>query len=244
MHRLHAYGRAGSLTVAGALALGLVVAACGGSSATPTPAPTVVPTAAAPSPSPAPVASAPAATLGPVSSPVASVPAASGPAGSPGASPAPTPPDLGVSPDRTLPPGQVLWPTSVIDATIALAAADNEFKKAAGDWTTGAEAKDMDLLLAAAQGMSYLADRSMANAQRLADFPELATVGKDLVDVFSVLRVAGQQVNDTAVAGDTPGFEAAVADLAAAMAAYGTAREPMIDAAELALVMRRGLLVK
>src|SRR5207253_566492 len=83
--------------------------------------------------------------------------------------------DLGVSADRTLPPGMKFWPTSVIDATIALAAVDNELKKAAGDWTAGAQSKDMELLLAAAQGMAYLAGQSMPNAQRLADFPDLAT---------------------------------------------------------------------
>jgi hypothetical protein len=69
-------------------------------------------------------------------------------------------------------------------------------------------------------------------------------VGQDLVDVFTVISASGKKVADTASAGDTAGFESAIKDLSAGMAAYATARKPMIDAAELALVMRRGLLVK
>ena len=136
------------------------------------------------------------------------------------------------------------WPTSVIDATISLAAADNEFKKAAGDWTAGAEAKDMTLCWLRPRGCPTSRTSPWSTRSAWRTSPSSRTVGADLVDVFTVLKAAGQQVNDTAIAGDTPGFEAAVKDLSAGMAAYGTAREPMIDAAELALVMRRGLLVK
>jgi hypothetical protein len=132
----------------------------------------------------------------------------------------------------------------VVSATIALAAADKEFQEAVVDWQTGGTTQDMDLLLAAAQGMSYLADRSLANAQRLVDFPELTTVGADLVAAFTTVNAAGQAVSDTALAGDAAGFEAAVTELGAGMAAYAEARGPMIEAAELALVMRRGMLVK
>jgi hypothetical protein len=149
-----------------------------------------------------------------------------------------------VSPDRTLPPGQEQWPTSVVSATIALAAADKEFQEAVVDWQTAGASQDMDLLLAAAQGMAFLADQSTVNAQRLVDFPELTTVGQDLIAAFTSVRAAGQAVSDTALAGDAAGFEAAVKDLGAGMAAYAEARGPMIEAAELALIMRRGMLVK
>jgi hypothetical protein len=76
------------------------------------------------------------------------------------------------------------------------------------------------------------------------DFPELTTVGQDLIAAFTSVKAAGQAVSDTALAGDAAGFEAAVKDLGAGMAAYAEARGPMIEAAELALIMRRGMLVK
>ena len=245
-----------------------VLAACGGGSATPTPvsvatpapstAVSTAPSAMAPSPGPTPSASAApsaAPSLPASSAPASSAPASAAPSAAPslpvpstpagpGASAAPTDPDLGVTPDRTLPPGMDDWPPSVVNATIALAAVDNEIKEASGDWAQGAQAQDMELLLSAAQGMAYLAGESIANAERLAAFPETQAVGAQLVDAYRAIQAAGSAVADAMLAGDGTAVQAAIVELQGAMEAYGTARPALIERAELALVMRRGLLVK
>jgi len=252
------------MAVAAALVGAVLLAGCGGGSATPTPAPVatpapsvavVRPSASVPrpvttSPVPRPVTTSPApsdavATPAPsaASSAVPSLPASSADA-STAPSAAPTDPDLGVTPDRTLPPGMDNWPPSVVNATIALAAVDNEIKKASADWAQGAQSQDMELLLAAAQGMAYLAGESIANAERLAAFPETQAVGAQLVEVLAAIEAAGGSLADAMLAGDGAAVQAAIPALQVAMEGYGAARPALIERAELALVMRRGLLVK
>ena len=220
--------RAIALAIAGAL----VLAACGSTGATPTPAPVGSPSFA-PDPSLA-------TTPGASGSPAASVAASA----SPSSSAAPTDGIVGLNPDRTIPPGMPTWPPSVVNATIALAAVDNEFRKATLDFGAGAQSQDMELLLAAAEGMGFLADQSLPNAERLVNFSETEAVGMELVAAFTRVRAAATATVEALTSGDGAAAGAAMTELAGAMQAYGVARPGLIDRAELALVMRRGMLVK
>lgn len=226
------------MSVALAITGVVVLAACGGTGATPTPRPVSSPSIApAPTVAPAPsVAAPPVASAAPAASMAASA--------APSPSVAPTDGIIGLNPDRTIPPGMPTWPPSVVNATIALAAVDNEFRKATLDFGAGAQSQDMELLLAAAQGMGFLADQSLPNAERLTTFSETEAVGVELVAAFTQVRAAATATVEALTSGDGAATEAALTELAGAMQAYGEVRPGLIDRAELALVMRRGMLVK
>ena len=222
-------------TVAALIAMAVLVA-CSGPGATPTPSvtptpvltpsavPTVAPTAAQPS------------TPGAVLSPAASAlpTAAADPSESP----------MGFNPDRTVPPGMQQWPESVVNATVALAATDNELRKAAADFAVGAREQDVELLVTAAQGMAFLARESIANAERLGTWVDTQAVSALLIPVYQELDLQGSAFADAALAGDAAGVESAAIGLGTAMESYGAVRDQLLDRAELALVMRRGLLVR
>jgi hypothetical protein len=234
-------GRAGP--VLASLALGLV-AACG-----------QVGTAQAPSATPAPSATAwsggslppsgepaPSAFPAPSGSPVPS--GSPAPNGSPGAS-FTLPPSLrSFDPTRTLPPGVKTWPASVIDAAISLAVLDNEIKKAGADLIVGTDNEDLRTILGAADGLAQLAVDTIPDAEKLTTWDDTRAVGESYLPVLADVRDAAEAIGTSLRAGDTDAFVAALPDLTAAMDAYETIRGPMLDVAEMALTMRRGLLLR
>jgi hypothetical protein len=220
------------------LAVGLagivVLAGCsaGAASPTATPSPTMV---------------------APMSAPGSADPAQSAPpAGSadPSASGSPAPSLIaspGVSqanPDRTLPPDMAMWPTSVINATLALGALDNEIKRAGADLVVASQEGDLELLLGASRGLADLARQSVPNAERLTTYPDTEAVGTSYIPVLHAIDSAASGLGDGLLAGDSEAVERASIELAAAIRQYETVRPALVDAVDLALIMRRGLLVK
>ena len=212
-----------------------LLAACSGSTSTPTAAPpaSVPPTLSA-TPSPASVP----ATLS------ATTPPAGGPASSPVASGLPTPvPSLALfDPTRTLDPSAQQWPTSVIDAAIALAVLDNGIKQAGADLTTAAQQEDMVLFLGAATGLARIVEQAMVSAQRLADFEATKQVGESYLPVLTSLDTAASSLAAALRTGDGAGVQSSMVSLGATLDGYLGVREGMVVVADQALLMQRGLL--
>ncbi len=187
----------------------------------------------------------------PTSAPPASVPAmlsvttppASGPASSPVASGLRTPvASLALSdPTRTLDPSAQLWPTSVIDAAIALAVFDNGVKEAGTDLTTAAQQEDMDLFLGSATGLATIVAQATLSAQRLADFETTRQVGESYLPVLASLGAAAGSLADALRSGNGAGVQSSAVQLASALEAYRGVREVMVAVADQALLMQRGL---
>jgi hypothetical protein len=150
------------------------------------------------------------------------------------------------APERTgaPPPEVVLWPVSVIDATISLAALDNEVKRAGADLIVGSQRQDVELMLGAAFGLARIARESIPNAERLTTYPVTADVGRRYVPVLARIDSAATLLGQALLDADPDGVEAASGYVAAAMAAYGEVRPDLVELADIALTMRRGLLVK
>jgi len=228
-----------------ALLAAFVLGACGGAKATPTPAVTPAP-AASPSavPSLEPTATSAGGNVPPSAAPST---AASSPAGSgaPGASPSASAglPDFG-NPDRTLPPGMRTWPTSVIDATIALAAADNEFRKAQADLSQAAQTNDSVLMLSALDGTADLAAQALPNAQKLTTWVDTQTVGQQLVVSYTAFQQSALAAATALRGNDNAAFASAIGELKTAIEDYGAARSGLVNLTDLALIMRKGLLLK
>ena len=148
------------------------------------------------------------------------------------------------NPDRTLPPGMEPWPESIINATISLAALDNEIKRAGADLIVATDTQDLALMLGAAHGLAAITEQSLPNAERLITYPVTQSVGEAYVPILSAITLASTALADALTRGDGPAVVSTSQDLAAALQAYGLARASLIDLADLALVMRRGMLVK
>jgi hypothetical protein len=148
-----------------------------------------------------------------------------GPAGSPGAG-------------ASLPPGTVTWPLDVIDATIALAALDNEVKKAGTDLVTAADKEDLALMRNAATGLRDLASQSLPNARRLTRWRDTATAGTAYVDVLGKIQHASDQLVTAINKGDAAGIATSAQDVGAAIEQYRSVRSQIVDLANKAIQMR------
>jgi hypothetical protein len=170
------------------------------------------------------------------------------PSAGPGASPAGSGsgatvgPDVSVGPGASLSPGAVTWPLDIIDGTIALAALDNEVKKAGTDLITAANQKDLQLMLAAAGGLSDLASQGLPSAQRLTTWPATQAAGTAYVDVLGKVKTAADQLAAAIRKGDAAGITSGAQALGTSIEQYRGVRGQIVELVNQALTMRRLLL--
>jgi hypothetical protein len=144
--------------------------------------------------------------------------------------------------DVSLPPGTVVWPLDVIDATIALAALDNEIKKAGTDLQTAAAKEDLKLLLSASTGLRNLAAQSLPNARTLTKWPDTTAAGNAYVDVLGKIESSAGQLATAITKGDAPGIATGAQAVAGSIEQYRGVRGQIVDLANKAIEMRRLLL--
>lgn len=139
-------------------------------------------------------------------------------------------------------PNTQIWPTDVISATIALAAMDNEVKKAGDDLTKAADTADLVLLLGAAEGLAKLAGDSIPNARILIGWADTKAVGDAYLPALTAIQVSAQGLA-TAVRGNDPaGVTSNSQSLGQAIGLYAKARPLIVDVADKALEMQKHLL--
>jgi hypothetical protein len=132
----------------------------------------------------------------------------------------------------------------VISATIALAALDNEIKLAGADLIVAAQQQDMRLFLGASEGLATLARESIPNAQRLLVWDDTRAVGQAYLPVLCAMENAATALAEGLRAGDGEAVTASSGLLAAVIEEYRAIRADLVRLAEIALIMKRGQLVR
>jgi len=155
------------------------------------------------------------------------------PSGSPGSSATPDPSGPVAKP--------TFWPTTTIEATIALGAADGEIWKAGVDLRLAADTEDVEAMWGAADGLVTLLDGILPNVPRLQAYDHLAPLGDQLERAYGALRAGAALVRDSITGGDPAGVVSGFEQLAVAMQLYGDARQGLSDAAGQAIFMKRTL---
>jgi hypothetical protein len=148
-----------------------------------------------------------------------------------------------VGPGLTLGPDATIWPLDIIDGTIALAAMDNEIKKAGQDLITAADTQDLVMMLGAAQGLSDLATQGLASAQRLSTWQSTQAVGKSYLDVLTSIKTAADRLATAIQQQDAAGIGSSAQALGLAIETYRGVRGQIVELANFALTMRH-MLVK
>ncbi len=119
------------------------------------------------------------------------------------------------------------WPSGVVTAVIALAAADAELASAGGDLIAAANTSDLELMLGAAIGLAALVDANRPNAEVLAAYEPFAELGAAYLRAFDLLGGGAAALSEAITTGDAEGIIEGSRTIAAGVAAYGEVREPM-----------------
>ena len=133
------------------------------------------------------------------------------------------------------------WPTSTIEGTIALGAADAEIWKAGVDLRKAAETDDLELMWGAADGLAILLEGITPNVPRLQAYPATKDLGDGLETSYAGLLEAAVQIRDSITAGDSDAVVAGFTKLTAAIELYADQRQALSEAATQAIFMKRVL---
>jgi len=133
------------------------------------------------------------------------------------------------------------WPTSTIEGTIALGAADAEIWKAGVDLRKAAETEDLALMLGAADGLATLLEGITPNVPRLQAYPATKDLGDGLETSYAGLLGGAVQIRDSLTGGDSNGLIAGFTKLTAAIELYADQRQALSEAATQAIFMKRTL---
>ena len=136
-----------------------------------------------------------------------------------------------------------MWPTDIIDATIALGALDNQVKLAGADLAAGVSEQDLGRVLGATDGLADLMTQALPDAQKLTTWADTKEAGTAYGPVLAAIGTAATQVSAALREGDTETFVAGMQDLSTALQQYEMVRAPMVDLVDQALLMRH-MLVK
>jgi hypothetical protein len=209
-----------------AVALALVVAACGtsnvGSASPAGPAGASAGSGASAGPSLSPAASL---VAGAPSCPVLG-PAAPTVSPAPGASQGPTP-----SPPH--------WPGTTVLAVIALGAADGEIQKAGDDLQAAANAQDLKAMWGAADGLAKMIDALMPNIDRLELYCGTQAAASVYRKAFPELSAGAKQLRDAITSGNANGIVAGSQAIAQGLEDYGPVRIVIGGLVEQAIVQQR-----
>jgi len=155
-------------------------------------------------------------------------------------SPSPSGPD-GTAPEATPGPKATPWPSSVIEAVLALAAADAELWKAGADIARAADAKDVKAMWGAADGTVKLIDGLMLNVAALEAYPHTQPFGAAYRASFPVMLEGATQLRDSITAGDAKGVVTGSQRLAQGISLYANVRSMLDSYVKEAMTMKKTL---
>ena len=140
-----------------------------------------------------------------------------------GGSTTPTPvPSAGAS--STPGPKATPWPALVIESVVALGVADAEIWKGGADIAKAADAKDVEAMWGAADGLAKLLEELMPSIEALEAYPHTADLGAAYRAAFPVMLEGAEQIRDSITAGDSAGVVAGSQRLAQGVRLYGEVR--------------------
>ncbi|TAL08901.1 MAG: hypothetical protein EPO00_06595 [Chloroflexota bacterium] len=156
------------------------------------------------------------------------------------------PPSTAASPSAAgsgLPtPKPTFWPTGVVEATIALGAADGDFTKMANDVVGAVDSNDaVKVLQVMSDALTFLKG-NQKNVPRLQDYPATKVVGDELAAAYAQMIEGAQAVIDGMNAGDTEAVQAGFVTFFAGNKAYVAISPRLGDLADQAIFMKRQLL--
>jgi hypothetical protein len=116
------------------------------------------------------------------------------------------------------------WPALVIESVVALGVADAEIWKGGADIARAADAKDVEAMWGAADGLAKLLEELMPSLDALEAYPHTAELGAAYRAAFPVMLEGAEQIRDSITAGDSAGVVAGSQRLAEGVRLYGEVR--------------------
>ncbi len=160
--------------------------------------------------------------------------------GGPTASGVPSPSSSGAAVGSPVPEATP-WPSNVVEGVVALGVAAAELWKAGADIARAADAKDVEAMWGAADGLVNLIDSLMPNIEALEGYPHTAELGAAYRASLPVLLEGATQIRDSITAGDPAGVVAGSQKLSEGIVLYGKVRAMLQPFINDALKMKRSL---
>jgi len=133
------------------------------------------------------------------------------------------------------------WPANVVDSVLALAAADTELWKAGADIAKAANAKDVEAMWGAADGMVKLITAMMPDVGNLEAYPYTAELGAKYRAALEPMLAGATQLRDSITAGDAAGVVAGSKQIGAGITLYADVRKILQAYVDQALTMKKNL---
>ena len=173
---------------------------------------------------------------------VAGLVAACAPSSSATVTPASTPgPDASGS--RSPGPKPTAWPTTTIEATIALGAAHNDFDEMVNDIGTAVDAGDPALVALAMDDALEFLEGNQTNIPRLQAYPHTKPTGDRLEVTYAGMIDGLRMVKAGLAAGDGDAVEEGFRIFSAANTEYLSVAPELVELATQAIFMKRILLL-
>lgn len=139
-------------------------------------------------------------------------------------------------------PKPTFWPTGVVEATIALGAADGDFIKMANDVVGAVDSNDAARVLQVMSDALTFLKGNQENVPRLQGYPATTDVGDKLAAAYAQMIEGAQAVIAGMNAGDSSAVQAGFDTFFAGNAAYVAISPALGDLADQAVFMKRQLL--
>ncbi|MBI2777873.1 MAG: hypothetical protein HYX57_11515 [Chloroflexi bacterium] len=144
--------------------------------------------------------------------------------------------------DGTAVPKPTAWPTTVVEAAIALGAADGDFTTMANDVIAAVNSEDPARILQVMNDAIKFLTENQKNIPKMQAYPETKSVGDRLEPAYAQMLKGATDVRDGLTAGNTSAVETGLTTFFAGNDAYVKVSSDLGDLAEQALFMKRQLL--
>ena len=134
------------------------------------------------------------------------------------------------------------WPTTVVEASIALGAADSDFQVVGADLATAVDAGDLQALLDVSERVQTFLLENRKNIPKLQAYDATKAVGDRLLAAYDEMLNGIRTLHDALLTGDGAGVTSGFQTFVAGNAAYSAVRADLGALAEQALFMKKHLL--
>ena len=153
------------------------------------------------------------------------------------------------SPSAALPSGSdqpvpkpTIWPTTTVEAAIALGAADGDFSKVASDVVKAVDSQNPATILQVIKDTLTFLSGNQKNIVHLQDYPATKAVGDQLAVAYAQMIEGATKVRDGLVAGNADAIQQGFVEFFNANTAYVKISPALGDLADQAIFMKRQLL--
>lgn len=144
--------------------------------------------------------------------------------------------------DGTAVPKPTAWPTTVVEAAIALGAADGDFTTMANDVIGAVNSEDPARILKVMNDAIQFLTENQKNIPKMQAYAETKSVGDRLEPAYAQMLAGATEVRDGLTAGNSSAVETGLTTFFAGNDAYVKVSSDLGDLAEQALFMKRQLL--